>query len=67
MTPRNFWTYKAPPTPDVADLPAGTFAGTRDQWESLTPGMRREIARQAERRVQAAARRTQNLFAEMCD
>ena len=36
-----FWSYKAAPPP--ADPP---FEGwTRDQWESLSPGMRREIAR----------------------
>jgi len=42
----DYWTFRAPPTPDVADLPVGTFAGTQEQWEQLSPGMRREIARQ---------------------
>jgi len=41
-----YWTYRAPPTPNVVDLTAGTFAGTQEQWEQLSPGMRREIARQ---------------------
>jgi hypothetical protein len=45
-TPASFWTYQAStPTPDFDDLPAGCFAGDRDGWESLTPGMRREIVR----------------------
>ena len=54
-TPKSFWTYQAcEPTPTVNDLPAGTFNGTQDQWETLTPGMRREILRDANRRVALA-------------
>ena len=46
-TPKSFWSYQSTErTPDLADLPAGTFNGTQEQWESLSPGMRREIARQ---------------------
>lgn len=46
----SYWTYKAAgPTPEHRDLPSGVFKGTEKQWHSLSPGMRREIARQAER------------------
>ena len=41
----NYWTYKASPIPEFHDLPKGTFSGTKDEWESLTPGFRREIYR----------------------
>jgi hypothetical protein len=37
---KGFWTYEAPPTPPP---PTGW---TKDDWESLSPGMRREIVRQ---------------------
>lgn len=37
-TPKSFWSYQAPPTPSA---PEG-FVG---DWHSLSPGMRREIAR----------------------
>jgi hypothetical protein len=48
----DFWTYHPESeTPDFDQIPAGTFAGTRKDWESLTPGMRREIVRQACRRA----------------
>ena len=33
----------------AGDLPANTFNGTQDDWEKLSPGMRREIARSAKR------------------
>jgi len=47
-TPQSFWSYQASePTPTVAELPAGAFSGTQEQWEQLSPGMRREITRQA--------------------
>lgn len=47
---QSFWTYQATePTPTVADLPAGAFRGTQDEFETLSPGMRREIARAARR------------------
>jgi hypothetical protein len=39
QTPKSFWTYQA-------ETPPGPPSHmTRDQWESLSPGMRREIAR----------------------
>ena len=41
----SFWTYKAPAPP--ADAPCGM---PRDQWEQLSPGMRREIQRDWDRR-----------------
>lgn len=41
-----FWTYQASePTPDFTEVPPDTFNGTRKEWESLSPGMRREIVR----------------------
>lgn len=50
MSGEPYWSYKAPETPTVADLPPGAFAGTQADFESLSPGMRREIARSAKRR-----------------
>jgi hypothetical protein len=51
-TPKSFWTYQSDtPTPTVDQLPAGAFAGTQEQFEQLSPGMRREIERQAKRRA----------------
>jgi len=44
-----YWTRKAPPIPEVHDLPPGTFNGTQEQFEQLSPGMRREILRSAQR------------------
>ncbi len=44
-TPKEFWSYKAPDTPRYEDLPAGAFSGTKEGWEQLSPGMRREIVR----------------------
>lgn len=44
-----YWTVKAGPTPTVADLPKGAFKGGQSAFESLSPGMRREIARTAEK------------------
>ena len=46
-----YWTYKAPEAPDWADLPEKCFAGTRDNWEQLSPGFRREIVRSFEKRA----------------
>ncbi len=48
----SYWTYKTGPTPTLADLPKGAIAeGTTEaQFSSLSPGMRREIARQAEKK-----------------
>lgn len=45
--PEPYWTYQGAPTPEVRDLPAGTFSGAHWGWESHSPGMRREIWRQA--------------------
>ena len=50
-TPESYWTYKAPPTPNFCDLPAGTFAGDENGWMSLAPGFRREIYRDAMKRL----------------
>lgn len=50
MTNRNsFFHYNAPEPTDFANLPAGAFNGTREEWESLTPGFRREIVRTAQK------------------
>ena len=47
-TPKSFWSYQSDtPTPRVEDLPPGAFKGTQDDFEKLSPGMRREIARSA--------------------
>lgn len=46
MADEAYWTYRSGiPTPDFADVPAVMFNGTRKNWESLSPGMRREIVR----------------------
>jgi hypothetical protein len=51
-TPASFWSYQASsPTPTVADLPAGAFNGTDEQFSQLSPGMRREILRASTRRA----------------
>lgn len=39
--PEPYWAFKAPPTP--VDDPHGQM--TRDEWESLSLGMRRQIQR----------------------
>ncbi len=45
---RAFWSYQpGERTPTVDDLPPGAFAGTQDEFEGLSPGMRREINRTA--------------------
>ena len=44
-----YWSYRAPRPPTVGELPAGAFKGTQEQFSQLSPGMRREIQRQAER------------------
>lgn len=44
----SYWSHKAPPTPTVNELPPGAFSGTQREFESLSPGMRREIKRQAD-------------------
>jgi hypothetical protein len=45
--PESYWTYKAPPTP--SNPPPGSLM-TDKQWHSLSPGMRREIWRDHDRR-----------------
>lgn len=42
-----YWTRNGPPTPEEKDLPAGTFRSDGRGWESLSPGMRRAIWREA--------------------
>ena len=47
-TPKSFWSYQAPDAPSLESaLAKGRIAAgtTQAQWESLTPGMRREICR----------------------
>ena len=42
----SYWTYQpSVPTPAFSEIPPGIFSGTRAEWESLSPGMRREIVR----------------------
>lgn len=48
-TPKNFWTYQAGETPTVSDLSPGYFKGTQADFEKLSPGMRREILRTAQK------------------
>ena len=38
---------QSPATPDLRDLPAGTFAGDEQSWNSLSPSYRRAIWRDA--------------------
>jgi hypothetical protein len=45
--PENYWTHKAPETP-TAPPPDNNMS--RADWLTLTPGMRREIWREWERR-----------------
>lgn len=46
MANERYWTYQSAfRTPDYSELPTGVFNGERKQWESLSPGMRREILR----------------------
>lgn len=46
MSGESYWTYQSSfPTPSFAELPAGCFKGTEEQWFQLSPGMRREIVR----------------------
>lgn len=43
----SYWLRKGPSLPDVGDLPPGTFSGGDDAWNSLSPGYRRTIWRDA--------------------
>ena len=45
-----YWTYRASePTPEHSDVYPHAFSGTEREWSQLSPGMRREIYRQANR------------------
>ena len=48
--PESYWTRKGPHIPEAKDLPPGVCAARGRGWESLSPGMRREIWRDAIRR-----------------
>lgn len=43
----SYWLRKGPHLPEVADLPQGAFSGGERAWESLSPGYRRTIWREA--------------------
>lgn len=45
--PETYWAYAQPPIPELCDLPPGTFKGDERSWESLSPGFRRTIWREA--------------------
>lgn len=45
--PESYWSRKSPPIPEAHDLPSGSFSGDEVKWYSLSPGMRREIWRDA--------------------
>ena len=45
-----YWSFRAPDTPEFSDLPEGTFAGTEQGWNSLSPGYRRAIWSEATKR-----------------
>lgn len=47
LEPEKYWTRKGPPIPEEKDLPVGTFRSAGRGWGSLSPGMRREIWRNA--------------------
>jgi hypothetical protein len=50
----SYWTYKAPPTPTLAEAIAAGAIGPRTtdrEWHQLSPGMRREIVQSAQRRT----------------
>lgn len=49
----SYWTWKAAtPCPLFEELPGGCFKGSKQQFESLPPGMRREILRDFKRQQQ---------------
>jgi len=47
----SYWSYRAPPAPEYAEVPEGAFKGSENEWYALSPGMRREIVRSFGRRV----------------
>ena len=48
----SYWSFQAPDTPELADLPEGVFAGGEQGWASLSPGYRRTIWREAKKRLE---------------
>lgn len=50
----SYWTRMGPPTPEFTDLPSGTTSGTEESWNSLSPGMRRTVWRDAIHREAAS-------------
>jgi len=51
MKTNSFWSYQSStPTPHVSDLPDAALLGTQEQFEQLSPGMRREILRTAQKK-----------------
>lgn len=46
-----YWSYRAPPTPEIKDLPPGSFKGSEKEWNQLSPGMRRTIWREAVKKL----------------
>ncbi|MDR5172982.1 hypothetical protein IHQ56_14310 [Methylobacillus flagellatus] len=54
--PETYWSRKGPAIPEVSDLPDGGCKGNESGWDSLSPGMRREIWRDA---IQREARARQ--------
>ena len=52
-TPKDFWSYQSSsPTPSLKDaVDAGAIhpKTTQQEWESLSPGMRREIVRSSKK------------------
>jgi len=52
----SWWTYQASsPTPSWEEaIAAGAFKGSKSEWESLSPGMRREILRTWKRKADSA-------------
>jgi hypothetical protein len=55
MKPETFWTYQSAtstPTLESAIAAGAIKADTApEQWEALSPGMRREIVRTAQKRI----------------
>lgn len=47
-----YWAFAQPPIPELRDLPPGVFAGDERAWESLSPGYRRTIWREATKRIE---------------
>jgi len=51
IAPEKYWAYKQEPIPEMKDLPSGVFNGDEHGWNSLSPGMRRTIWREAMKRL----------------